>query len=84
MEARDRGETGMYVTLSEGRDELVQGAETHGGQECRHVRERVDRPESRTVVPSQGNSRDQRGDKGARKPPLPCCVGRARPPSGPS
>src|SRR5579884_2164905 len=30
MAARDRGETGLYVTLSEGRDELIQSAETHG------------------------------------------------------
>ena len=30
MAARDRGETGLYVTLSEGRDELLQSAATHG------------------------------------------------------
>ncbi len=30
MAARDRGETGLYVTLSEGRDELVQSATSHG------------------------------------------------------
>lgn len=30
MAARDRGETGLYVTLSEGRDELVQSAASHG------------------------------------------------------
>lgn len=30
MAARDRGEKALYVTLSEGRDELLQSAETHG------------------------------------------------------
>lgn len=30
MAARERGETPLYVTLSEGRDELLQVAETHG------------------------------------------------------
>ena len=30
MEARDRGETCIYVTLSESRDELLQSAESHG------------------------------------------------------
>ena len=30
MAARDRGETGLYVTLSEGRDELKQSADGHG------------------------------------------------------
>jgi circadian clock protein KaiC len=30
MAARDRGETGLYVTLSEGRDELIQSARSHG------------------------------------------------------
>lgn len=30
MTARERGETPLYVTLSEGRDELLQVAETHG------------------------------------------------------
>jgi circadian clock protein KaiC len=30
MAARDRGEKTLYVTLSEGRDELQQSAETHG------------------------------------------------------
>jgi len=30
MEARDRGETALYVTLSEGRDEMAQSAASHG------------------------------------------------------
>lgn len=30
MAARDRGETGLYVSLSEGRDELLQSAASHG------------------------------------------------------
>jgi circadian clock protein KaiC len=30
MAARDRGETGLYVTLSEGRDEMTQSASSHG------------------------------------------------------
>lgn len=30
MAARDRGERSLYVTLSEGRDELIQSAATHG------------------------------------------------------
>jgi len=30
MAARDRGETGLYVSLSEGRDELLSSAATHG------------------------------------------------------
>jgi circadian clock protein KaiC len=30
MAARERGETGLYVTLSEGRDELIAAAATHG------------------------------------------------------
>lgn len=30
MAARDRGERALYVTLSEGRDELIQSAATHG------------------------------------------------------
>ena len=30
MAARDRGETGLYVTLSEGRDEMAESAASHG------------------------------------------------------
>lgn len=30
MAARDRGETGLYVSLSEGRDEMLESAKSHG------------------------------------------------------
>lgn len=55
MEARNRGETGIYVTLSEGRDELIQSAETHGWSlDGIHIYELV--PPELSLDPSQQQS----------------------------
>jgi circadian clock protein KaiC len=55
MAARDRGEVALYITLSEGRDELLEAARTHGWSlDGVHIYELV--PPELSLDPSQQQS----------------------------
>lgn len=55
MAARDRGEVPLYITLSEGRDELIEAAQTHGWSlDGVHIYELI--PPELSLDPSQQQS----------------------------